>query len=99
MPDQLGSQEWAWHFSPFLHHITHVPWHYIAFEQLNQYVSYSSADTRVVGVVNCDLAESDYIPNPYTTYQQLAAELALYHQAIETRRPLTVQDWQRLTTA
>jgi hypothetical protein len=98
MPDQVGSQEWAWHFWPFLHHLTHVPWHYIAFEQLNQYVRYTSDDTVVVGVVNCDLAESDYIPNPWVTYQQLESELALYHQAISTRQALSVRDWQRLTT-
>lgn len=97
MPDQLGSQEWAWHFAPFLHDLTLVPWHYIAFELLNQYVSYTSSDTVVVGVDHCDLQEKDYIPNPYTTYQHLAAELALYHQAISTRQVLSVRDWQRLT--
>ena len=98
MSDQLGSQEWAWHFWPFLHHLTHVPWHYIAFEQLNQYVSYTSPQTTVRSVTNCDLAESDYIPNAYVTYQQLLTEEYFYHEALKTRAPLTVREWIQLTT-
>ena len=93
----LATQEWAWHFAPFLHDITRVPWHYIPFEQLNQYVASTSPSTVVLGITNQDLAESEYIPNPYITYQQLDAELALYHEAIQTRQVLSVQDWQRLT--
>jgi len=98
MPDQLGSQEWAWHFAPFLHDLTLIPWHYIAFELLNQYVSYTSSDTVAVGVDNCDLQEKDYIANPWITYQQLLAEEYFYQQALATRTPLTVSEWIRLTT-
>jgi hypothetical protein len=94
---QLATQEWAWHFAPFLHDITLVPWHYIPFELLNQYVTVTSPSTLVLGITNRVIDQSQYIPNPYITYQQLAAELALYHQAVATRSVLSVQDWQRLT--
>ena len=97
MPDQVGTQEWAWHFAPFLDYIDQVTWHYIPFEQLGLYAASISDRTIVLGVTNCLLTESDYVPNPYITYQQLVEEVELYHKALSTRSRLSVSDWQRLT--
>jgi hypothetical protein len=97
MPDQLGSQEWAWHFAPFLHDLDQVAWHYIPFEQLGLYAASTSARTVVRSVVNCSLTEADYVANPYITYQQLVEEVELYHKALRTRSRLSVLDWHRLT--
>ena len=99
MPRQVGTQEWAWHFSPFLDYIDQVAWHYIPFEQLGLYAASTSDRTIVLGITNCLLTESDYVINPYITYQQLVEEVELYHKALRTRSQLSVSDWQRLTTA
>lgn len=97
MPDYIGTQEWAWHFAPFLDYIDQVPWCYIPFEQLGLYVDLISARTVVRSVVNCVLAESDYVANPYTSYQQLVEEVELYHKALGTQSQLSVSDWRQLT--
>ena len=97
MPDHIGTQEWAWHFAPFLHDLDQVLWHYIPFEQLGLYAASTSARTVVRKVVNCQLREADYVANPYTSYQQLVEEVELYHKVLSTQSRLSVSDWHRLT--
>jgi hypothetical protein len=95
--DQLGTEQWAWHFTPFLDEVHDCDWRYIPFTRLKKYVSYISTDTKVVNVKNKTLERNLYQTNPYVSYEQLVEEVRLYEQAVVERSVLKVKDWHRLT--